>query len=488
MICLVSPPTRANSYMLPFALLHLSAWLNKEGLPSRIIDMKSKIFNRVVSKADRAKLMVEIVNEIKSSNPEYVGITCFTYDYNTVVELAKLIKNELNTKIIVGGIHPTCVPNDFFFEGSPFDFIVVGDGELPLTDLLSGKKSLEEIPGLGYKETNGNIRINDNTSTADYMLLPQLPYEQLDMEFYATPNTKVVRYLYASGVNLMTAKGCPFSCTFCANKSHKILYRPIKTVVDEIELLHKKYKIDSFYIQDDTFGIKKERVIAFLDELESRKLNLFWGMETRVNLVEEPLIKRLANAHCIQIDFGVESGSQESLDRMKKGIKVENTIKAFDLCRKYGIRSFANIMFNTPGETADDVNKTIELLARIRPSVLGLALTLPLPGTQIYKEYVNPKIEKSEYYLYENERMYGKIMDNRFKMATHNIDLSALLRRLDNKYMFFKKILDCTTNLYYYKTLIRSKRKSQYLYEIIFGLIRLVSLYSFKKLKIAKKA
>lgn len=474
MICLVSPAPRANSYVVPFALLYLSAWLEKEGIPSNIIDIKKWTFRYALNKREIKEINLNVVQRLKLLQPDYIGITCFTYDYWSVLELAQLIKDHMKTKIIVGGIHPTIRPYDFLYEKSPFDYIIVGDGEIPLSDFLKmdkSNKSLYDIPGLGYRDKNGHYRVNENTTSADYSLMPPLPYEKIDMDFYTAPNTYIVRKLYASGIHIMTTKGCPFHCTFCANSSYKISYRPIKSIIDEIEILKKNYYIDSFYIQDDTFGIKRGRVIQFIDELKLRNLSLFWGMETRVNLLDEELVARLAKAGCIQIDFGVESGSQASLDRMRKGIKVEDTLTAFALCQKYKIRTLANVMFNTPEETEDDVKKTIKLIKEIKPTVLGIALTIPLLGTQICKDYVQPEINKSEYHLFANEDMYRVIQDKRFKLAKHNINLTKLRERLVYTYMFPREFVDYTFNPHYWKVLIFSKRKLQYLNRVVTDVI-----------------
>ena len=200
------------------------------------------------------------------------------------------------------------------------------------------------------------------------------------------------------------------------------------------------------------------------------KLNMFWGLETRVNLLTEDMIKRLKETGCIQIDFGVESGSQDSLNRMNKKIKVEETKKIFALCRQYGLRTFANIMFNTPEETEEDVKETIDLMKEIKATVYGTNLTLPLLGTKIYDDYVNPKLTTNEYVLFEDEDMYRTIKDKRFRLAKHNIDLAKLKPKVMVRFMFFKSIIDLTTNKLYWKTLIYSKRRKQYLNEILYNL------------------
>jgi radical SAM superfamily enzyme YgiQ (UPF0313 family) len=467
-VCLVSPSTRTSSRVVPTALLYLSAWLEKEGISVDIIDEKiSSDYSLGANQLD--EIDNNIVSRLELISPEYTGITCYTSDYNSVVKLAKMIKSRLDTKIVVGGIHPTIKPEDFFFDSSPFDFIVTGEGENVLTELVKRERqglSVDDIPGLVY-ERDGKIHKNNNTSFVDLAEMPRPSYEKVDMGFYTVPNRAVLRFLYASGVHIFTTKGCPYACTFCANRRQRIRFRPIEAVIDEIEFLKRNYDIDSFYILDDTFCLKEDRVLQFADGLISRGLNMFWGAETRVNLLTENMVKHMKKAGCIQIDFGVESGSQESLDRMNKGIKVQDTKRVFALCRKYGLRTFANIMFNTPGETEEDVRKTIKLMKEIKATINAVLLTVPLLGTKIYEDYVNPKLTPDEYYLFEENETYKTIRDPRFKLAVHDLDLTRLRTKVLIRFMLIKVFVDLTINKLYWKIVLSSKRRMQYLKQVI---------------------
>lgn len=472
-ICLVSPATRANSQIVPTALLYISAWLEKDGVQVNIVDIKKKTNNLYLTENQTDKLNKEILNRLKALSPTHIGITCYTYDYRSVVKLSKMIKNSMSAKIIVGGVHARLRPEDFLYDLSPFDFVAIGEGEKFLIELLRREKygiDISDLQGLAYK-SDGKIIKNENESFAELKYMPIPSYEKIDMEFYVKPNRNVIRTLPASGVHIFTTKGCPYACTFCANRQQNVRFRPVESVVDEIEFLKKKFSIDSFYIQDDTFCLKEERLFEFTEYLESKKLNMFWGLETRVNLLTEDMIKRLKETGCIQIDFGVESGSQDSLNRMNKKIKVEETKKIFAFCRQYGLRTFANFMFNTPEETEEDVKKTIGLMKEIKATVYGTNLTLPLLGTKIYDDYVNPKLTTDEYVLFEDEDMYRTIKDKRFKLAKHNIDLAKLKPKVMVRFMLFKSIIDLTTNKLYWKTLIYSKRRKQYLIEILYNLL-----------------
>ena len=143
MICLVSPATRVNSYVVPFALLHLSAWLDKEGIVSTILDIKRPSFKYALNAEEIQEVNLQIIKRVKSLKPEYVGITCVTSEYKYVVGLAALIKESINTEIIAGGVHPTLRPHDFLYSNSNFDFVIMKDGEKPLAELLlRNKKNL----------------------------------------------------------------------------------------------------------------------------------------------------------------------------------------------------------------------------------------------------------------------------------------------------------------------------------------------------------
>ncbi len=175
----------------------------------------------------------------------------------------------------------------------------------------------------------------------------------------------------------------------------------------------------------------------------------------------------MKKAGCFQIAFGVESGSQERLNDMKKGITVEQVKKVFKMCHEIGIRPFACFMFNTPNETEEDVKKSIDLIEELKACWYNIAICTPLPGTDIYS-YVKPKLTVDEYYKYITA--YRVLNDPRFRMAKHNYDLTRLVKLLNRKYNNSMKralnIFPLFINKEYTKQFIRSKKKSKYLKEI----------------------
>jgi len=488
-ICLVVPPKRSATQVIPIAPVYLSAWLERSGIETDIVDVKTSPHDAFGRRDDQG-LDREIIRRICLKSPSIVGITCFSSEFNSVMRLAKGIKENIDTRIVVGGVHPTLKPDDFIYEGSPVDFVVMGEGEETLTELVRQHRdagSLKGIRGIAFLE-NGNMRITGPRELiSDLGSLPMPSYDKLDMDFYLRVTKNVIRYLYTSGVHILASRGCPFLCTFCAAKNlwntadskAKVRYKPVRQVVDEIKYLRGRYGLDAFYLADDTFAMNRNRAIEFCDELLAGSVNIIWAMETRVNLVTEELLRAVKRAGCIQVEFGVESGSQKALDRMKKGIRVEDTVRAFELCRKYGLRTFANMMINTPLETEEDVRQTIELKKRIRASHTGVNLTAPIIGTDVYEQFVNPKLTKKEYYLFEDPHLYTKILDPRFRLASHNMNLNRLHYRI-NFSNYLNSFFEFTLNPKYIRSLIKSRRKGQLVPVIALNIVKQFKAYIWK--------
>jgi radical SAM superfamily enzyme YgiQ (UPF0313 family) len=208
--------------------------------------------------------------------------------------------------------------------------------------------------------------------------------------------------------------------------------------------------------------IKKERVREFVMNLEQANIDLMWAMETRVNLLDEETLRLVKDAGCIQVDFGVESGSQTSLNRMKKGITTEQIIRSFALCKKYKMRTYANYMFNTPEEKVEDVEQTVAIIQRTKPTRVSICLTVPFPGTALYNEYVKPPLTKEEYRIYNTKYLYVQIADPRFSMNTHDLDLVGLRIRISAKMNGLRNIIDITLDPVYWKSIMKSGRKWEY--------------------------
>ena len=477
-VCLVSMPTlgRAKSTIVPHWILWLAGYLEQKGYSADVVDVKSSI-NSGYSVKEKERVFQETVERAVASQSPLIGLSAFTEDYSLAMKLAGEIKQRSSAKIIVGGIHATISPEDFFLrENSPFDVAVMGDGEVPLAGLIDAEKNRtiprETISGLVFRKGTDIIRTALPPEGPASDSLPVLPYHKLDMDFYLQPQQHLLRSIYLSGIHIFTARGCPYSCTFCANSRKKVRYRPLDSVIEELRHLKETYGIDGFYIHDDTFTIKSGRVIEFCEKLSGLKYRFVWGMEGRVNQFPDTVFRALKESGCIQIDFGVESGSQAALDRMKKGIKVSDTEAVFRRCRAEKIRTFANILINTPEETEDDVKKTIDMMENIKATTYGICVTTPYPGTEIYDRYVKPSLTVEEYQLYSDSRTYVSIVDPRFRLAAHTLKIEELSAKLGKRFMIDRGWQIFSLHPSYLRALFTSKRKARYLSIFIYRLFR----------------
>lgn len=526
-VALVNIPERVISggrkYYLPFSLLYLAAYLDENGVGVDIIDIKPEksyyeaIKNRLLEycppslkKNNKTGGLYEIVfnrilEEAGRLKPNLIGISCMTSEYSSVMNIASALKDKLGLPIVVGGIHPSLYPEQFIYDKSPVDFVVIGEGEDTMLELARCMESdggnYESIDGLAYLKDGRCHRTEIRALKEDFLISPVKMYNKLDMDFYTRVHAYTTRYVRISGTQVLTSRGCPYRCTFCStslvwkmNKGYKpIRYRPIKSVVEEIKFLRDNYFIDSFYIMDDTFCIDKKRVEEFCSELKNSRIGLVWGGNARSNFIDEPLLKKMKNSGLVQLDVGVESGSERMLKEIEKGIKVEDTMRLFSLAHKNKIRIFANLMCNLPGETLEDLQETIDLIRNTRPSAAGMGIAVPLPKTELFNKYLASKLrdDKEMLELLGKDENYYMITDERFRLCKYHLDFLELTNRIFFKYFLFSEL---QFGAWYWRTLLRSKRKGEYFFSILYSVMNVLEkiiralIYNVKKALTRKKS
>ena len=165
-----------------------------------------------------------------------------------------------------------------------------------------------------------------------------------------------------------------------------VRFRDPKKIFEEMEDKHRKYGIDLFIFNDDSFTIRKDMVMNFCDSLIEGGLNrrISWKCDTRVNLVDYQLLKKMKEAGCVQIDLGIECGNDNMLEYVKKGITIEQVLKAFEIANEIGIGTLAYFMMGFPDETQKDIEDTIRLMKKVKPSHPCWSIATPYPGTELY--------------------------------------------------------------------------------------------------------
>lgn len=456
------------------ALMYIAAYLEDKGIETDIVDLKLEDPIASPGKKEKEKISKDVLAEVFRLSPKIIGIPCCTPEFNEVIFLAGKIKeNNPDAIIIVGGTHPTLIPEDFFFDASPIDYAVIGEGEVTTFELaqaIKKKKDVNSVEGIGFynKKDKCFVRTEPRPLIQDLDSLPFPAFEKVDMEYYTTPSPYSVRGVMLSSFYILYGRGCPSSCTFCVSKNLRkaagpgrfLRFRSPKNVADEIEHLTKKYKIDGFYIIDDAFTLQPQHAKEFCDELIARKLDLIWACETRVNRVDSDLLKKMRKAGCIQVDFGVESGSPDCLKRVKKGITVDQIKDAFDACKNVGIRTFANVLVNLPGETESELQQTFDLLEEIKPTVTSINTFTPYVGTDIYENW-EVKISPENYSIL-GEPPLELLKDPKFRFADHQLDMDEFYRTNHKKYNSLMNSMGMLVHAGYIKRLLKSRKKIEY--------------------------
>ncbi|MBU1118040.1 B12-binding domain-containing radical SAM protein [Patescibacteria group bacterium] len=485
-VVLVSPPSRSiNHYRPPLALLYLAGHLLQSKIKTKIIDVTlkqvvrdKKFFNNLDSLL--IKIENDIISQIRSNQPKVVGITCYTPEYEEVLHLANRIKHEISPKIkiIVGGIHPTLYPQDLLEEpNSPVDFEVIGEGEETFLELCQKILKIKNIPykkikSIAYYKNSNFISTPLRPLQKNLDLISHPAYKLIDMEYYTQASPYSIRGCFLRSFYLLATRGCPSTCTFCVAKKLRQFngggcytrVRSAKSLISEIKLLRQKYFIDSFYFIDDLFTINKENVANFCRLLKKENLNLLWGCSAKVSTLNEEIIKMMSQAGCIQIDFGVERGSDQALKLIQKGINLKMLRNIFDLCHKYKIRTFANFLVNLPQETKKDLNDITKLARELRSEIYSFNVFTPYPGTEIYDQ-MDYKFSKQEYQELFNASLLIKKYPHKYRFSKHKIDI---LKWANTQNKDFNQILP---NLLfhlspkYLKTIFLSSKKSSYLHQ-----------------------
>lgn len=360
----------------PLGLCYIASVLEQKNYSVHIID------------AEVLKLsMDETVKKTLSYDPMVVGITSTMNTFHSAIELGGRIK-ESNSEIylVLGGPYVSALKSKALDEA--FDFGVYGEGEqttLELIDFLEQGGNISKIDGLIYKH-KGKFKINkprNYISSMDSILLPArhlLP----DLKLYR-PNAQSYKKLPAT--TMITSRGCPYHCIFCDRSTFGNQYRchSAKYVVDEIQMLIEQFGIKEIWFVDDTFTIDKKRVMKICDMIIERKLDISWSCLGRINTVNFEMLKKMKQAGCWMIAYGIETGNQDVMDYIKKGITLEQTTPAINWTKQAGLLAKGYFMLGHPIDTLKTIDETIDLAITLPLDYALFLITSPLPNTELFE-------------------------------------------------------------------------------------------------------
>ena len=397
-------------------VLSIAGYLREKGYNSKIIEMH-KLLNwnhkyAYFNKKEKARLKKLLFDSIIKANPKILCFSPVTRKFNESMDLMEELKPLTNAKIIVGGYHANILPLDFFkYKKDIVDFVVYGEGELSMHELIDAidkGDDFSKIDGVVWKNNEGEIIKNSpRAMIADLDILPMPAYDMIDLNFYLSMWDGNVRGIPLRSLAMITSRGCPFSCTFCTCNQvfgRKIRMRSPAKVEEEIKFLKEKYDIEGVWYCDDalTNNLGHFKEICHI----MKKYNLVWGCQGRIDAVSHDVAKAMSAAGGVQMDFGVESGSDRILkDVIKKGFRVEAVKKAFDILKQYNVRYLANFMVGFPTETREEFEMTKKLAFDIDADFYATFITVPELGTELYKR-MELNVEPKDYWKLERSNWH----------------------------------------------------------------------------------
>ncbi|MCL2250088.1 MAG: B12-binding domain-containing radical SAM protein [Oscillospiraceae bacterium] len=376
-VILISPPAPSPSVHLldkagtpPIGLGYLATCLAKEGFKVRIIDL-----------AIPSKNIETIISAIKENKPKIVGISTATETYKTTVRIANEIKKiSTNCDIVFGGYHASFEYATVLKENA-IDYVVLNEGEISFTNLckflIRGVGDIEAVRGIVYKK-NGDI----------ICTTPEPFIENLDILPILDRSHFEDAHEYTHFATVSTSRGCPGKCIFCAASvlsggRHRM--RSAKSIIEEFELLKEK-GFENVYVVDDTMTANTRRLNEFLDMLIKKNLQMTWFCESRVDILSYELLRKMRRAGLTGIQVGAESGSQEILDSVNKGITLAQVHNVFKWCKELEVSAATNLIIGQPTDTRETIQETIRMAHDL--TSLGAQVTFsvstPFPGTPMW--------------------------------------------------------------------------------------------------------
>lgn len=380
----------------PLGTLYAAAWMREHGYDISFFD--------TMFVHDPA----EIISSIEKEQPDIFVIYDDGFNYLTKMCLQNMreaafkmitFAKERKCTVIVSSSDSTDRFEMYLDKGA--DYILLGEAEMSLLELTNAISSKEAdlflIEGLAFKHNNAVVKTKRRNVIKYLDELPFPAWDLVDIEPYRKMWLKHNGYF---SMNMGTTRGCPFKCNWCAKPIYGNRYnsRSPQNVVKELKMLKVLFGFEHIWFCDDIFGLKPGWVHEFANLVAKEELHFKFKMQGRVDLLlQENNIKDLARAGCDNIWMGAESGSQKILDAMDKGTTIEQIKEATQLLKKCGIKPSFFIQFGYPGETKQDIEKTIRMINSLLPHEIGISVSYPLPGTAFFEKVKNELVEKTNW-------------------------------------------------------------------------------------------
>ena len=378
-----------GGHLPPFGLACIASYIREHSFSVGIMDALAEDMEPM-----------QVLDYIGKHQPKVIGFSAMTPQFLRTVRIAKDISKRFPEILaIIGGHHASIMPYETLEEDCCLDLLVYGEGEETFLEIINKYKErgwnkeeflkdadcLKAIDGIAFRDKDSNIKINKSRrQIEDLDSLPSPAWDLLPLgKYIPLPN----QYLNKPVIHMVSIRGCPFDCDFCSNNSvfgRKIRARSPERVVDDIKYVKSKYNMKEISFWDDTMTVNKKWLEKFCNCLIENKVNVTWTCYSRVDTVNLEILKLMKKAGCWNIFYGYESGNQQLLDNINKGITLEQIRNANKWTKEAGIEVRASFMIALPGETPEMAKKTIDFAIELEPEYAQFSITTPYPGTKLF--------------------------------------------------------------------------------------------------------
>jgi len=371
---------RGGTLYYPIWLAYATGVLEKIGHEVRLVDA-------VARRWDRNK----VLEDAKEFKPDLVVVDSNFSSLQNDINVAKIIKENTGAVSVIVGPPASQFPEKILNNG--VDIVARFEYDFTLSDIaetIDKNSDFTKIRGISYKE-NGKIIHNPDRDFTSSEELDRIPFVSKVYKDHLNIKDYFLNHALYPMVQIFTGRGCPNRCTFCSwpktLMGRKYRVRSVQNVADEFEFVANELpEVKEIFIEDDTFTINKKRVKQFCEEIKKRRIDISWGCQSRADLDYETM-KAMKGAGCRLLDVGYESGSDEILKNIKKGITVNQLREFTRNAKKAGLKILADFVIGFPGETKETAEQTIRFIKEIKPDLLQVAVATPIPGTEFY-DYV----------------------------------------------------------------------------------------------------
>jgi radical SAM superfamily enzyme YgiQ (UPF0313 family) len=418
-------------------ILYLISYIRKK-LPGKFeFDLIDQPFLNLSSR--------QVLERTKKFNPDIIGLSCLSLDAGQMQELASLIKKELpNCFIFLGGPHAS-VFYDKVLEKTNIDIVIIGEGEETFADLLQkflNEKSLEDVKGTAYKK-NGSIVIAPPRELIDN--LDEIPFPAWDLidfkEYSKLPSMNL--YCAAKPWSIIfTSRGCPFGCIYCHNIfGKKTRFRSAQNIIEEIEILTKKYGVKEIQIVDDIFNLDLDRAKKICDLIIEKgiKIKICFPNGVRADRMDRELIQKLKKAGCYAITYAIETASPRLQKEIKKKLDLDKVKQIIIWSDEAGINTHGFCMLGFPGETKEEMEMTIKYVMDSKLLAVFFFTVVVYPRTEIfeyakriYSDFNFEQWDYSHFYFWSRSPLYQR---------TTGVNLLKIQRNASRKFYLRPRII-----------------------------------------------